>query len=339
MSSLSSSPFKVEHQIAAKGFAQGTNDFYDRCLPPSSPISARPSYPAPALKHIQTKLIPTVETPVAGLNLIELGSGTGIFSRLLLSPPDRDATAFAEAKATSTGGKEYPEWLIESLYCVEPSEGMREAWEKGLNKLVKEEGKADPRKNDADGKEKEVVTLNGGFSDLAELKERRKAKGLPSERWADGVLVAQAWHWAHPKYEEALREIGTVLKPGGKLVFIWNNEDREPPYSQDYRNYEANLENDTPQQRRGWWEAMFDTPAYKELFDTTLGGGKGDRRWFEWKRIVNDQAMLDRSFSKSYVAYRPDAEKMQIRKDLTRFLNEWQGQEWVDKEVRPTIPC
>jgi hypothetical protein len=109
---------------------------------------------------------------------------------------------------------------------------------------------------------------------------------------------------------------------------------RDPPYPQDYRNYELNLEDDTPQQRRGLWEAMYDTPAYKELFNTALGDGKGERKWFEWKMIVDDQAMLDRAFSKSYVTYRPEAEKEQIRKDLTRFLKEWDGQEWVDKEVR-----
>lgn len=93
------------------------------------------------------------------------------------------------------------------------------------------------------------------------------------------------------------------------------------------------LEDTSPQQRLGYWEAMYDTPAYKEFFDPTLGDGKGERKWFEWKRVVNDQAMLDRTFSKSYVVYRSDEEKDKIRKDLTRFLQQWKGQEWVDKEV------
>lgn len=79
---------------------------------------------------------------------------------------------------------------------------------------------------------------------------------------------------------------------------------------------------------------MFDTPAYKEFFEPSLGDGKGERRWFEWKRVVNDQAMLDRTFSKSYVVARSDQEKEKIKEDLSRFLKEWQGQEWVDKEVR-----
>lgn len=79
---------------------------------------------------------------------------------------------------------------------------MRQQWQSGIQKLVAQ-GKADPTKT-SDGGEKEILTLNGGFSDLAELKQRRRVKGLKDERWADAVLAAQAWHWAHPKYEEAL---------------------------------------------------------------------------------------------------------------------------------------
>jgi hypothetical protein len=79
---------------------------------------------------------------------------------------------------------------------------------------------------------------------------------------------------------------------------------------------------------------MFDTSAYKEFFEPHLGDGKGERQWFEWKRVVNDQAMLDRTFSKSYVVARTDEEKKKIKEDLSRFLREWKGREWVDKEVR-----
>lgn len=134
---------------------------------------------------------------------MELGSGTGIFSRLLLAPPDKDATAFASETNDNTtqGGKEYPEWSIKSLSAVEPSEGMRQTWQNGIDKLRQ----ANPDISKApDGSEKEIVTLNGGFSDLAELKERRRSKGLQEEGWADAVMAAQAWHWAHPKYEEAV---------------------------------------------------------------------------------------------------------------------------------------
>lgn len=78
---------------------------------------------------------------------------------------------------------------------------MRQTWQNGIDKL--QQANPDITKA-ADGSAREIVTLNGGFSDLAELKERRRSKGLQEESWADAVMAAQAWHWAHPKYEEAV---------------------------------------------------------------------------------------------------------------------------------------
>lgn len=43
------------------------------------------------------------------------------------------------------------------------------------------------------------------------------------EEWADGVVVAQAFHWFAT--EQALGEIHRVLKPGGVLGMIWNIDD------------------------------------------------------------------------------------------------------------------
>lgn len=40
----------------------------------------------------------------------------------------------------------------------------------------------------------------------------------------DAVIVAQAFHWFDDI--QSLREIHRVLKPGGKLLLIWNMESR-----------------------------------------------------------------------------------------------------------------
>lgn len=45
------------------------------------------------------------------------------------------------------------------------------------------------------------------------------------EGWADGVVVAQAFHWFAE--EAALAELGSVLKTGGVLGLIWNIDDCE----------------------------------------------------------------------------------------------------------------
>ena len=39
----------------------------------------------------------------------------------------------------------------------------------------------------------------------------------------DAVTVAQAWHWMEP--EAAAAEIERVLRPGGILALVWNNDD------------------------------------------------------------------------------------------------------------------
>ncbi|THH33939.1 hypothetical protein EUX98_g263 [Antrodiella citrinella] len=85
------------HKIAQEGFGTGTNELYDR---------ARPSYQSVVLSHIRK----TVRGSQP-LNIVELGAGTGIFTRALFA---------------------HPEWKdsVAHLRAVEPSEGMRDVFVK-----------------------------------------------------------------------------------------------------------------------------------------------------------------------------------------------------------------
>jgi ubiquinone/menaquinone biosynthesis C-methylase UbiE len=47
----------------------------------------------------------------------------------------------------------------------------------------------------------------------------------------DAVVVASAWHWMDP--DSAIPEIARVLRPGGKLVIVWNRRDRSVPWIAD----------------------------------------------------------------------------------------------------------
>ncbi|KAL0946845.1 hypothetical protein HGRIS_013013 [Hohenbuehelia grisea] len=80
------------HQLAEVGFGKGTNELYDR---------ARPSY-----QHSVLTFIRDVAKAKSNLNIVELGAGTGIFTKALLAHPDW-TSSFSQLKA------------------VEPSEGMR----------------------------------------------------------------------------------------------------------------------------------------------------------------------------------------------------------------------
>ncbi|KAF5381088.1 hypothetical protein D9615_003995 [Tricholomella constricta] len=83
------------HTIAQTGFGQGTNDLYDR---------ARPSYQPFALSYIRD-----VVQGASPINIVEVGAGTGIFTRALLG---------------------HPEWAsqIKEIKAIEPSAGMREVF-------------------------------------------------------------------------------------------------------------------------------------------------------------------------------------------------------------------
>jgi len=87
------------HDIARSGFGNGTNDLYDR---------ARPSYPSDALKYIRQEFATS-----GSLDIVEIGSGTGIFTRALLAHPD-----WANA--------------VGKITAVEPSEGMRTIFTKSV---------------------------------------------------------------------------------------------------------------------------------------------------------------------------------------------------------------
>ncbi|KAG2147327.1 S-adenosyl-L-methionine-dependent methyltransferase [Suillus cothurnatus] len=86
------------HPNAQAGFATGTNESYDRVRPP---------YPADCLSYARRQ-VPKSTTP---LKIVEIGAGTGIFTRALLNHPEW---------ATSIG----------TLRAIEPSDGMRDFWTK-----------------------------------------------------------------------------------------------------------------------------------------------------------------------------------------------------------------
>lgn len=73
-------------------------------------------------------------------------------------------------------------------------------------------------RRELEGKALPGVTVRQGRA------EDLRGAGVPEE-WADGVVVAQAFHWFAT--EQALGEIHRVLKPGGVLGMIWNIDDCE----------------------------------------------------------------------------------------------------------------
>lgn len=67
---------------------------------------------------------------------------------------------------------------------------------------------------------------------LVEFREgKAEATGLESAS-VDLVTCFQAFHWFDP--EPTLLEFRRIIKPTGRLALIWNNRDREDPFTNEY---------------------------------------------------------------------------------------------------------
>ncbi|WVR03154.1 hypothetical protein IAU60_000144 [Kwoniella sp. DSM 27419] len=256
------------HQVAVSGFGEGTNDIYDR---------ARPSYPADALQHIHEVIASSPAAAGAGSGagwqILEPGSGTGIFSRLLLFPPEG-----------------YPRFGLNALVGVEPSEGMRNAWQRGYDKAsgLAASGSTPPT----------ATSVEGSFDDFSKVAScgihQVTSGGGSGAGGVNAIIIAQAWHWC-PDHESALREIASYLPPGSPLILIWNLEGSTPAYQAAIRAAYEPYNLGTPQYYKGLWRAMFDTKAYKEMFEEK-------EEWStEWTKETTADQLVERLFSKSYL--------------------------------------
>lgn len=64
------------------------------------------------------------------------------------------------------------------------------------------------------------------------------------------IIIAQAFHWIGSQPlsgSSAINEFARVLKPGGKVVLIWNLEDRRTNWVGKLRDTYEIYEESTPQ--------------------------------------------------------------------------------------------
>ncbi|KAJ4480104.1 S-adenosyl-L-methionine-dependent methyltransferase [Lentinula aciculospora] len=268
----------VVHSIAQQGFGVGTNEVYDR---------ARPSYQPAVLSHIRQSINTKDQ-----LNIVEIGAGTGIFTRALIAHPDWSLS-------------------IAEIRAVEPSAGMRAQF----NKTV-----IHPQSN-ANIK---ISVKDGSFTET----------GI-EEGWADMVIIAQAYHWAHPAYDAASAEFARILKPiGGVVVYVWNLEDQgSAKWIASLRSLYEKYEGNSPQFRLGQWRVTFDPeicPGSAQLFEKPV------EDTFEWVMPTTVEDVVERMMSKSYIAVL-ESEKKEEHEKLVQRAKELLGREdmeknWIGKE-------
>lgn len=207
----------------------------------------RPDYPQQLLAWLQQAL-----QLGPGKSAVDLGAGTGKFTRLLLQ--------------TGAG-----------VVAIEPVDAMR-------------------------------VQLLQNFPGITALAATAQAMPL-ADASVDAVVCAQAFHWfASP---EALREIGRVLKPGGRLGLIWNVRDESADWVAELTRIMAPYEGDTPRFHSGEWRRLFPNELFSELSETTL----------PYQHVGSAQAVIfDRVLSVSFIAALAADERERVTQRLAALI-------------------
>ncbi|WFD01100.1 hypothetical protein MYAM1_003861 [Malassezia yamatoensis] len=232
------------------------------------------------------------------VKIVEIGSGTGIATRLLL-----------QAGARHDG--------IKRLGAYEPSIGMLHHLRQslfgdqktsGLVQELKKEGKL--------SKDAEVVVEEGAFDSYQAGSDN------------DLVVVAQAFHWC-PDLNKAVEHFAQSLRRNGVLALLWNLEDRDAaPWVARVREIYEQYEAGAPQYRHMQWKKMLDTPSFKKYFETL------DESHQRRSVPTTIDGVVDRMLSKSYISVLPEADQIRLVKQVRSVFDEPDaeiGREWIDK--------
>lgn len=186
----------------------------------------------------------------------------------------------------------------ENLTAVEPSSGMLESFRKNFPNIDAREG---------------------------------SSYELPVEDSAyDAVIVSQGYHWFAD--HNSLKEIYRVLKPGGKLGFIWNFDMIDLGFNKNLKDpkQQLGISDEEIEIAKGWGQTALDAHAYD--------GDVPQYRKAEWRKSFENQSWFDKNnavdffkysflpfekeliydywLSRSYITSLPDSEKAVFKKKI-----------------------
>jgi SAM-dependent methyltransferase len=117
----------------------------------------------------------------------------------------------------------------------------------------------------------------------------------------DAITVGSAFHWFDA--DPALEEMHRVLAPGGGVALVWNARDEREPLQQALSAILDPLRGGTPDRRTRDWRAVL---ADAGLFD------RAERRLFTNEQLLDEDGLVARVVSVSFVGALPDAERREV---------------------------
>ena len=143
----------------------------------------------------------------------------------------------------------------------------------------------------------------GAVPDVDVLDGTAESIPFPDDHF-DAVLVAQAFHWFDPR--AALDEIARVLRPGGGLGLIWNEDDMDGA---------AWLSDVVDEKTATASSTLIGEHPVVEVLDGHVAFGAVETFECQWEYATTMEGVLADVLSRSYVSALPAAERLGV---LTR---------------------
>lgn len=143
--------------------------------------------------------------------------------------------------------------------------------------------------------------------------------------WADAVIIAQAYHWFAD--HKSLEEMYRVLKPGGKLVFVWNIEVLDNLSDTHWQkittekvwSYDINV----PQYRHDQWQKSFEGQKW---FKTPY-----EEKILPYQLSYEDAKIWNYWVTRSYITALDDEEQKKLKVFVEEIVEKAPKSERNDK--------
>jgi SAM-dependent methyltransferase len=130
----------------------------------------------------------------------------------------------------------------------------------------------------------------------------------------DGVFAGQAFHWF--ANDQAIAEIGRVLRPGGVLALIWNSpdDDRPSPLPEQYKTYLKELHD-------AGMSIFEDAPPWQDVI-ARGPFGEVHESGVPHDHVLDRAGLLENARTVSWIGSLPEEEQETIVKRLGELLPE-----------------